>query len=125
MAPGGAAPAELGSGSVHQVFLAQYLTWVGRVLHGNLGFSTRLNESVSSLLAASLPRTLVLTGASTLIALVIAIPVGLLQAVRRNSAIDHVLRGLTLVFYGMPAFVLGSVLILFLAVDAHLFAPEG
>jgi peptide/nickel transport system permease protein len=125
LAPGGAAAAVLGSGSVHQVFLAQYLTWVGRVLHGNLGFSTRLNESVSSLLAASLPRTLVLAGTSTLIALVIAIPVGLLQAVRRNSAIDHVLRGLTLVFYGMPAFVLGSVLILFLAVDGHLFAAEG
>jgi peptide/nickel transport system permease protein len=125
LAPGGAAAAVLGSGSAHQQFLAQYLGWVGRVLHGNLGFSTRLNESVGSLVAASLPRTLVLTGSSTLIALAIAIPVGLLQAVRRNSAVDHVLRGLTLVFYGMPGFVLGLVLILFLAVDAHLFGSEG
>jgi peptide/nickel transport system permease protein len=125
LAPGGAAAAVLGSGSAHQQFLAQYLTWLGRVLHGNLGFSARLNESVGSLLAASLPRTLVLAGCSTLIALVIAIPVGLLQAVRRNSAIDHVLRGLTLAFYGMPPFVLGSVLILFLAVDGHVFGAEG
>jgi peptide/nickel transport system permease protein len=125
LAPGGEAAAVLGSGSAHQQFLAQYLTWVGRVLHGNLGFSTRLNASVGSLLAASLPRTLVLTGSSTLIALVVAIPVGLLQAVRRNSAVDHVLRGLTLVFYGMPGFVLGLVLILFLAVDGHLFGSEG
>lgn len=125
LAPGGTAAAALGSGSAHQVFLAQYFTWVGRVLHGNLGFSTRLNETVGSLLAASLPRTLVLTVSSTLIALVIAIPVGLFQAVRRNSAVDHVLRGATLVFYGMPPFVLGSVLILFLAVDGHLFGAEG
>ncbi len=125
LAPGGTAEAALGSGSAHQVFLAQYFTWVGRVLHGNLGFSTRLNESVGSLLATSLPRTLVLTVSSTLIALVIAIPVGLLQAVRRNSAVDHVLRGATLVFYGMPPFVLGSVLILFLAVDGHMFGAEG
>jgi peptide/nickel transport system permease protein len=125
LAPGGAAAAVLGSGSAHQQFLAQYLSWVGRVLHGNLGFSTRLNESVGSLIAASLPRTLVLTGSSTLIAVAIAIPVGLLQAVRRNSVVDHVLRGLTLVFYGMPGFVLGLVLILFLAVDAHLFGSEG
>ena len=125
LAPGGGAAAALGSGSAHQVFLAQYFTWVGRVLHGNLGFSIRLNESVGSLLAASLPRTLVLTVSSTLIALVIAIPVGLLQAVRRNSAVDHVLRGATLAFYGMPPFVLGSVLILFLAVDGHMFGAEG
>jgi peptide/nickel transport system permease protein len=125
LAPGGAAAAALGSGSAHQQFLAQYLTWVGRILHGDLGFSTRLNESVGSLLATSLPRTLVLTGSSTLIAFAIAIPVGLLQAVRRNSAVDHLLRGLTLVFYGMPGFVLGLVLILFLAVDAHLFGSEG
>jgi peptide/nickel transport system permease protein len=125
LAPGGAAAAALGSGSAHQQFLAQYLTWVGRILHGDLGFSTRLNESVGSLLATSLPRTLVLTGSSTLIAIAIAIPVGLLQAVRRNSAVDHLLRGLTLIFYGMPGFVLGLVLILFLAVDAHLFGSEG
>ena len=126
LAPGGAVAAVLGSGGTHQIFLAQYLSWVGRVLHGNLGFSTRLNQSVGSLLAASLPQTLVLTGSSTLIALVVAIPVGLLQAVRRNSAVDHVLRGLTLVFYGMPPFVLGLVLVLFLAVDPpHLFGAEG
>jgi peptide/nickel transport system permease protein len=125
LAPGGAAVTGLGSGSAHQQFLAQYLTWLGRVLHGNLGFSVRLNETVGSLLAASLPRTLVLAGFSTLIALAVAIPVGLLQAVRRNSAIDHVLRGLTLAFYGMPPFVLGSLLILFLAVDGHVFGAEG
>lgn len=125
LAPGGTAAAALGSGSAHQVFLAQYFSWVGRVLHGNLGFSVRLNESVGSLLAASLPRTLVLTVSSTVIALVVAVPVGLLQAVRRNSAVDHLLRGATLAFYGMPPFVLGSVLILFLAVDNHVFGAEG
>jgi peptide/nickel transport system permease protein len=125
LARGGAVANVLGPGSAHRPFLLAYLTWLGRVLHGNLGFSTRLNVSVGSLLAASLPRTLVLTGSATVIALVIAIPVGLLQAVRRNTAADHVLRGLTFLFYGMPAFVLGSVLVLFLAVDLHIFGAEG
>lgn len=124
LAPGGAAGA-LGPGSAHQQFVVQYLTWLGRVLQGNLGFSTRLNQSVGSLLAASLPRTLALTVVSTLLALVVAIPVGLVQAVRRSSAVDHVLRGLTFLFYGTPAFVLGSVLILFFAVDWHMFGAEG
>jgi peptide/nickel transport system permease protein len=125
LAPGGATAAVLGSGSAHQEFLAQYLVWLGHVLGGNLGRSLRLNESVGALLAASLPRTLVLTGVSTLLALLIAVPVGLLQAVRRNSAVDHLLRGLTYLFYGMPPFVLGSVLILYFAIDKHFFGAEG
>ena len=125
LAPGDAAGKVLADGPASQNFLAQYLTWLGRVLQGNLGYSARLNQSVGAVLAASLPRTIVLTGLATLIALAVAIPVGLVQAVRRNSGIDHVLRGLTFVFYGMPPFVLGSVLVLFLAVDAHWFGAEG
>jgi peptide/nickel transport system permease protein len=125
LAPGGAAVGVLGSGSAHQQFLAEYLTWLGHVLSGNLGHSLRLNESVGALLAASLPRTLVLTGLSTLIALVVAVPVGLVQAVRRNSPVDHLLRGLTYLLYGAPPFVLGLLLILYLAVDLHIFGAEG
>ena len=125
LAPGGAAVGVLGSGSAHQQFLVEYLTWLGHVLTGNLGRSLRLNESVGALLAASLPRTLVLAGLSTLIALLIAVPVGLLQAVRRNSTVDHVLRGLTYLLYGAPPFVLGLLLILYLAVDTHIFGAEG
>jgi peptide/nickel transport system permease protein len=125
LAPGGAAAGVLGSGSAHQQFLAEYLTWLGHVLGGNLGRSLRLNESVGALLAASLPRTLVLTGLSTLIALLIAVPVGLVQAVRRNSAVDHLLRCLTYLLYGAPPFVLGLLLVLYLAVDTHIFGAEG
>jgi peptide/nickel transport system permease protein len=125
LAPGNTLSAALGSGGAHQPFLLAYLTWLGRVLHGNLGFSTRLNVSVGTLLAASLPRTLVLTGVSTLIALLIAVPAGLVQAVRRNTATDNVLRVVTYLCYGTPTFVLGVVLLLFLAVDLHWFAPEG
>jgi peptide/nickel transport system permease protein len=125
LAPGGATVDVLGSGSVHQQFLLQYLTWLGRVLHGDLGYSRLRNESVTYLLAASLPRTLALTGISTVIALAVAIPLGLLQAVRRGSALDHVLRGLTYLLYGIPTFVLGALLVLFLAVDGHIFGAEG
>jgi peptide/nickel transport system permease protein len=126
LAPGsGTLTAVLGQGGAHQQFLLAYLTWLGRVLHGNLGFSTLRNVSVGTLLAASLPRTAVLTGVSTLIALLIAVPIGLVQAVRRNTATDRVLRIVTYVCYGMPTFVLGALLLLFLAVDLRLFAAEG
>ncbi|MBO0839057.1 MAG: ABC transporter permease, partial [Actinobacteria bacterium] len=100
LAPGGAEAGVLGPGAAHRPFLLAYLTWLGRVLQGNLGFSARLNVSVGTLLAASLPRTLVLTGTSTVLALLIAVPVGLIQAVRRGRVTDHVLRGLTFLFFG-------------------------
>ncbi len=125
LAPGRALSEVLGAGAAHRQFLLAYLTWLGRVLHGDLGFSARLNVSVGTLLAASLPRTLVLMGFSTVIALLIAIPVGLVQAVRRSTATDHVLRVFTYLFYGTPTFVLGAVLLLFLGVDLRLFGAEG
>jgi peptide/nickel transport system permease protein len=124
LAPRSTLSAVLGQGA-HRQFVLAYLTWLGRAVRGNLGFSTRLNVSVGTLLAASLPRTVVLTGVSTLIALLIAIPAGLVQAVRRNTATDRVLRVVTYVGYGTPTFVLGAVLVLFLAVDTHAFSAEG
>ncbi|HEY1641552.1 MAG TPA: ABC transporter permease [Streptosporangiaceae bacterium] len=138
LVPGGPAEAMLGSHptaaeaslirgalGVHSPFLLQYFGWVGQILHGNLGFSNHFNEPVSALLAASLPRTLALTISSTLIALAVAVPLGLVQALRRGTATDHVLRGLTFVFYGTPSFVLGSFAILIFAVKMHALGAEG
>jgi peptide/nickel transport system permease protein len=90
----------------------QYVVWISQVLRGDLGFSYKLNQSVDSLLVENIPRTLVLTGSATVIALGIAVPLGILQAARRNSAADYVLTGLTLIFYSMPSFFLGLVLII-------------
>jgi peptide/nickel transport system permease protein len=124
LAPGPDRVAVVGS-AAHSLFLVQYLSWLGQVLHGNLGLVTAGGEPVTTLLATSLPRTLVLVGFSTVIALAVAIPAGIVQAARPRSIADHGLRVLTYVFYSMPAFVLGSVLILYLGVDAHLFGAEG
>jgi peptide/nickel transport system permease protein len=90
----------------------QYVVWISQVLRGDLGFSYKLNQSVDSLLVENIPRTLVLTGSATVIALAIAVPLGILQAARRNSAADYVLTGLALIFYSMPSFFLGLVLII-------------
>jgi peptide/nickel transport system permease protein len=125
LTPGGAQAAALGTSTSHEDFLLEYLSWLGQVLHGNLGYSTADNASVGSLLAASLPRTLALTVTSTLIALIIGVPLGLLQAARGGRVTDHGLRGLTMLFYGMPAFVLGLVLILVFAIRLHAFGAEG
>ncbi|HTT92133.1 MAG TPA: ABC transporter permease [Acidimicrobiales bacterium] len=93
----------------------QYLTWLGQLLQGNLGFSYKQNQSVDTLLSENLPRSLVLVGSSTIIALLVAIPMGTYQAVRRNKPDDYVLTGMSLVFYSMPSFFLGIILIIVLS----------
>ncbi len=102
----------------------QYLLWLGHLLTGNLGFSWTLDQSVASLLGQRLPKTIILVGESTLLALIIAIPVGLWQAVRRNQMTDYVFTGISFLFYAAPAFFVGNVLIIVFAVNNHWFGPE-
>ncbi|NDL56786.1 ABC transporter permease [Phytoactinopolyspora mesophila] len=106
----------------------QYWHYLGRLLSGDLGTSYTLNAQVSDLLAARLPKTLVLTVVSTLLALVIAIPLGIWQAARRNSAFDYAATALAIVVYSTPVFFLGLILIMLFAQVIPLFpaqAPQG
>jgi peptide/nickel transport system permease protein len=106
----------------------QYLDYADRLLHGNLGFSYVNNQSVSSLLAERLPATVILVGLSVVVAMAVAIPLAVLQAVRRNHPIDYALTGTSFAFYSMPTFWLGLMLIMLFAVKIHLFpagAPQG
>ena len=104
---------------------SQYWLWLDHILHLNLGYSWKLNQSVFSLLGTHLPKTIFLVGISTILALLLAVPIGLLQAVRRNKFADHFFNGFSTVFYAMPAFLLGILLILFFAVKIPIFPPEG
>jgi peptide/nickel transport system permease protein len=104
---------------------SQYWLWLRHLLAGNLGFSWKLNQSVASLLSTHLPKTIFLVGISTILALVLAVPVGVIQAVRRNKFIDHFFNGFSTVFYAMPAFLLGILLILAFAIKIPIFPPEG
>ena len=103
----------------------QYIRYLGNLLQGNLGYSYTYNASVVSLLERNLPKSVLLVGLAYAFALVIAIPVGMLQALRRNSPIDYVLTGGSFIGYSMPVFWLGLLLIEIFAVELHLFPPEG
>ena len=104
---------------------SQYWLWLRHLLTGNLGFSWKLNQSVASLLGTHLPKTIFLVGISTILALLLAVPVGVIQAVRRNKFVDHFFNGFSTVFYAMPAFLLGILLILVFAIKIPIFPPEG
>ena len=103
----------------------QYLNYVGQLLHGNLGYSYKLNISVDSLIAVDLPKTLFLVGISFLIAVIIAVPIGIAQAIRRNRVLDHGLTGVSFLLYSMPSFWLALLLIDILSVRLRIFPAGG
>jgi peptide/nickel transport system permease protein len=106
----------------------QYWHWLTGVLSGNLGFSYVQNQSVASLLANRLPKTAFLAAISVVVALLIAVPVGFFQAVRRNRVGDYAVTTVTLVLYSTPAFWIAILLIDVLAVRLHAVpaeAPQG
>ena len=93
----------------------QYAVWIGRAARGDLGRSIRTHQRVSAILGEKLPVTLELTVAASLVGLIIALPAGVLAAVRRNSAIDLGAMGIALAGVSIPSFSLGVMLILLFA----------
>jgi peptide/nickel transport system permease protein len=108
----------------------QYLRWVGLAARGDLGESIRTRTSVAWTVAIKAPITLELACLSLLVALAIAIPIGVLAAVRRNTAWDVLASGVSLCGVSIPNFWLGIMLILLVSVrlgwlPASGFVPLG
>jgi peptide/nickel transport system permease protein len=89
----------------------QFLTYVNQTFHGNFGHSYKLNQSVNSLFKANAGRSALLSGVSLLLAIVVAIPLGIAQAVKRNSVFDYSATGLSFTLYSMPIFFVSLLLI--------------
>ena len=106
-------------------FLVQYGRFLRGALRGDFGRSVRHDEPAFALVAERLPATLELAGAALLIALALAIPAGIVSAVRRNSAVDYVSTVLALLGQSMPTFWLGIMLILVFSVWLHLLPSSG
>ena len=104
---------------------AQYLRWGGRVLTGDLGVSIRSKQPVLEAILQRLPPTIQLTMMSLVLALVVALPIGLISAVRPNSWADIVGTVLALSGVAVPHFWLGILLMFFLAVWLGLLPPSG
>lgn len=107
-----------------QALPIQYLAFLNQLIHGNLGYSFKLNESVDSIVLQELPKDALLVGVSLVLSLLIAIPMGVMQAVRRNKMTDYTATGISFLLYSMPAYLLGLLLIAFFAVDLRALPAE-
>jgi peptide/nickel transport system permease protein len=102
----------------------QYFSFLNQIVHGNLGYSFKQNMSVDAIVLHDLPNDIVLVGTSLVLALLIAIPLGIVQAVRRNKLTDYTATGISFLLYSMPAYLLGLLLISVFAVNLRLLPAE-
>ncbi|CAN5598827.1 ABC transporter permease [soil metagenome] len=103
----------------------QYLSFMGRLLHGNLGQSYQYKSSVSDLIRHNLVPTLWLIVTGALLAVLISVPLAVWSASRRNGMADNAIRTIPLIGLGMPAFWLGIMLVLLLSLKAGAFPASG
>src|SRR5262245_35505717 len=105
--------------------LTQFATYLNDAAHGDLGESIRFRVPAMQLVLERLPATLELTIVSMLIAVLIAIPLGVVTALRQGSAVDYVGSVFAVIGISVPSFLLGILLILFLSVDLNLLPASG
>ena len=103
----------------------QFGIWLLNILQGDLGRSLHTNQPVSEIIASRLPATAILSGIAIVVSLMIAIPVGIISALKRNSWIDHVARVVAMLGVSIPNFWLGIVFIIIFAVHLGWLPPGG
>jgi len=101
----------------------QFITYLNQTAHFNFGFSYKQNQSVTALFKENAGRSAYLSGVSAVLAILIAMPLGIFQAVKRNSFLDYTLTGISFTLYSMPIFFISLVLIDFFAIRHHIL-PE-
>jgi peptide/nickel transport system permease protein len=107
-ADGAALRAQLG---LDRPVYVQYVEWLGAVLHGDLGTSLRSKTAIGAELANRIPVTLELGLLALLVGLLVAIPVGVLSAVRQDTRVDYLARSTAIALLAIPGFWLGTLVI--------------
>lgn len=103
----------------------QYVSWAKKVADGNLGISITNKKPVLDQILEKLPCTAGLMGASLLLSLVVAIPLGLIAGTHKNKLADNIISGLTYLGISVPAFWLGIMLIIVFSMQLKLLPSSG
>jgi peptide/nickel transport system permease protein len=105
--------------------LTQFVIWSGNILHGDFGESFFFKKSVSELIASRLEPTLALSVSTIILAVLIAVPLGVLAAYRRGSPVDRIVMGFSVLGFSVPVFVIGYGLIYLFAIKLNWFPVQG
>jgi peptide/nickel transport system permease protein len=106
-------------------FPERYAIWLGQVFQGNLGTSYLNGQTVDSLVASALPVTLELSFLSLVVAMLIAVPAGIIAAIRRGSVVDRIVTGTGFLGISIPAFMLAIILSYIFALNLRWLPATG
>lgn len=109
---------------LNKPLIEQYFVWLNDLIHGRFGFDFFYEQNVSSLLAGALGQSMFIVGLSLVLTIVLAVPIGMVQALKRNSFIDHFFTTFSFVAYSIPTFLIGWLLLYYL-VDVTGWIPTG
>ena len=108
-----------------QPIYVQYFVWLRELLSGNMGFSTKTYQAVSSMIASHLGPTLLLMGVSLLVSLLMAVPAGIYSAIHQYSKGDYAVVTASFLSSSIPGFFLSLLLIFIFTVKLHLLPSSG
>ncbi|ADK15320.1 nickel ABC transporter permease [Clostridium ljungdahlii] len=106
-------------------FLFQYLHWLGGVFTGNFGTSYKYSRPVLDLILVALPATFKLAGASLVMMMFIALPLGITSALHKNKALDYIIRIISFFGISMPGFWVGLLLMYIFSIKFKLLPVVG
>ena len=103
----------------------QYVAWMGNMLTGNFGYSTQYKQEVINIIGAPMANTVLLNVLTMIVVFLIAVPLGIVTAVRKNGVFDKTVQVLTIVGYSLPQFIVALLAIFLLAVKFPIFPISG
>ena len=105
--------------------IEQYIHWIGNMLTGNFGYSTQYKQQVVNVIGTPMTNTVMLNVFSMLLTFIIAVPLGIVTAVRKNTVFDKVVQVGTIVGYSLPSFIIALLAIFVFAVKIPIFPISG
>ncbi len=103
----------------------QYVRWMGNMLRGDFGYSTEYRRPVKDVIGVPMRNTVVLNLVSMFIVFIVAVPLGIAQAVKKNGIFDKIVQVVTIVGYSVPSFVIALLAIYIFAIRFPIFPISG
>jgi len=110
---------------LHEPLYTQFFTWIGKLLHGDLGVSLMSNVPVLQMISQRLEPSISIAVSTIILAIVIAVPLGVIAAWKQGTWIDRFVMGLSVVGFSVPVFLIGYVLIQIFAIELHWLPVQG
>ena len=110
---------------LNEPLLTQFVTWISKILHGDLGVSLISNVPVLSMIGQRLEPTISIALTTIILAIIVAVPLGVIAAWKHGTWIDRGVMGLSVLGFSVPVFVVGYVLVQLFAIDLRWLPVQG